>query len=139
MNHNNKKTKQKQQEKKKKHNHDKKNNKTHMNKKKKDILNKKNEIAMETSHTKIMKTLVRLCKPDLDDFEGAVSFENVRGQMIDIYDEMVDIIDFQHFFFCHGCRWPRQSSLMVLHDFTKLYANPEIRKMLRFDAHGVVS
>ena len=40
-------------------------------------LNKKNEAAMQTGHTEVMKTLVGLCKPDPHD-GLTVLFEPVR-------------------------------------------------------------
>ena len=47
-------------------------------------LNKKNDNSMQTSHTRIMNTLVGLCKPDPHDVKGKVPFEILRGQMLEI-------------------------------------------------------
>ena len=60
-------------------------------------LNKKNEAAMETGHTEIMKTLVSLCKPSPG--AGAlqstvVEFEPIRNKMLDLYGSSVDHPDF---------------------------------------------
>ena len=61
-------------------------------------LNKKNEAAMSTAHTEVMKTLVGLCKPDPSAADRTVLFEPVRERMIDLYGAIVDHPDFHHAF-----------------------------------------
>ena len=61
-------------------------------------LNKKNAASMKVSQTEIMRTLVRQCKPSLDDREGKVLFEPVRAKMTEYYWASVDHPDFHHAF-----------------------------------------
>ena len=53
-------------------------------------LNKRNEAAMTTGHTQIMKTFVGLCKPD----PHGLAFEPIRSKMFDYYGDAVDHPDF---------------------------------------------
>ena len=102
-------------------------------------LNKKNEAAMSTAHTEVMKTLVGLCKPDPSAADRTVLFEPVRERMIDLYGAMVDHPDFHHAFRfvldAGGCDSPHMKDLT---DFTSVHVNPKMRK-LRFETYAVVA
>ena len=101
-------------------------------------LNKKSENSTKTSHTEIMNTLVGLCKPDPHDVERKVPFEIVRDLMLEIYDAHVDHPDFQYAFRLVMDAGGHDSPHMKdLHDFTKVYVNPKLRKM-RSEAYKVI-
>ena len=101
-------------------------------------LKRKNEVCMKTSHTEIMNTLVGLCKPNPSDLEGKVSWEAVRDKMLEKYDAHVDHPDFQCAFRVVMDSGGHDSVHMKdLHDFTKVYVNPKLRKM-RFEAYKVI-
>ena len=102
-------------------------------------LNKKNEAAMETAHTEVMKTLVGLCKPDPTAGDRFVPFEPVRSKMIDLYGSLVDHPNFQCAFRlvldAGGCDSPHMKDM---NDFTSVHVNPKVRK-LRFETYAVVA
>ena len=102
-------------------------------------LNKKNDAAMATAHTEVMKTLVGLCKPDPHGDGRTVLFEPVRERMIDLYGAIVDHPDFQHAFRlvldAGGCDSPHMKDM---NDFTSVHVNPKVRK-LRFETYAAVA
>ena len=101
-------------------------------------LNKKNEAAMQTGHTEVMKTLVGLCKPDPRN-GLTVPFEPVRDKMIELYGSFVDHPDFHHAFrLVMDAGGADSSHMRDLHDFTSVHVNPKLRK-LRFEAYAVVA
>ena len=94
---------------------------------------------MKTSHTEIMNTLVGLCKPEPHDVSGKVPFETVRDRMIELYDAAVDHEAFYHAFRVVLDAGGHDSPHMQdLHEFTKVYVNPKLRKM-RWEAYAVIS
>ena len=102
-------------------------------------LNKKNEAAMKTAHTEIMKTLTGLCKPDPHDVEEKVPFEPVKDRMIELYGAAVDHPDFKNAFQLVLDTGGHSSPHMKdLHEYTDVFVNPKLRKM-RFEAYAVVS
>ena len=104
-------------------------------------LNKKNEAAMETAHTEIMRTLVGLCKPspDYDRSSAVAEFETIRNKMLDLYGATVDHPDFIKAFQlvveAGGADSPHMSDLQ---DFTGVFVNPKMRK-LRWETYGLVA
>ena len=103
-------------------------------------LNKKNEAAMETGHTEIMKTLVSLCKPSPGSLQSTVvEFEPIRNKMLDLYGHSVDHPDFfkafQLVLDAGGAESPHMADLQ---DFTGVFVNPKMRK-LRFETYSLVA
>ena len=86
---------------------------------------------METSHPELMRTLLKLCKPDPKHVDGKVCFENVRGQMVTKYAQHVDDPDFLHAFTLvietGGSESPHMKDL---EDFTAVYVNSKFRNVL---------
>ena len=102
-------------------------------------LNKKNDAAMKTSHTEIMKALVSLCKPSPDDMDGRVPFEPVRDKMVEWYGSGVDHPDFIWAFRVVLDAGGHDSPHMQdLHQFTTAFVNPMVRKM-NFKTYKVVA
>ena len=102
-------------------------------------LNKKNEAAMKIAHTEIMNTLVSLCKPEPGDMEGVVRFEPLRDRLVDLYGAAVDHPDFvQAFRLVLDAGGHDSPHMADLHQFTKVFVNPKVRKM-RFEAYAVVA
>ena len=102
-------------------------------------LNKRNEAAMRTGHTQIMKTLVGLCKPDPRGLDETVPFEPIRSKMVDYYGAAVDHPDFYQAFRlimdaggCNSCH------ISDLQDFTGVHVNPRLRN-LRFECYAAVA
>jgi len=94
---------------------------------------------MKTSHTEIMNTLVGLCKPQPHDLDGKVPWEPVRDKMLELYESAVDHQDFYHAFRLVIDAGGHDSPHMAdLHEFTKVYVNPKLRKM-RFEAYALVA
>ena len=101
-------------------------------------LNKKNETAMQTGHTEIMKTLVALCKPDPKSHSTVVEFEPIRNKMVDLYG-CQDHPDFHHaFHLILDAGGENNPHMKDLHDFTSVHVNPKLRK-LRFETYAVVA
>ena len=101
-------------------------------------LNKRNEAAMQTGHTEVMKTLVGLCKPDPRN-GLTVPFEPVRDKMVELYGSFVDHPDFHHAFrLVMDAGGSESPHMRDLHDFTSVHVNPKLRK-LRFEAYGMVA
>ena len=102
-------------------------------------LNKKNEAAMRTGHTQIMRTLVGLCKPDPSKADASVQFEPVRSKMVDYYGCAVDHPDFlQAFRLIMDCGGFGSPHLENLEDFTGVYVNPTFRN-LRWETYSAVA
>lgn len=100
-------------------------------------LNKCNEVAMQTAHTEIMHTLVRLCKPDPT--SNVTRFEPVRDRMVELYGSAVDHPDFHHAFRVVMDAGGHDSPHMQdLHAFTSVHVNPRKRK-LKFEVYAVVA
>ena len=91
-------------------------------------LNKKNEIAMQTAHTEVMHTLVKLCKTD--PYSGAVAFEPIRDKMLELYGSTIDHPDFHHairvVMDSGGSESPHMKDMQ---DFTYVHVNPRLRKL----------
>lgn len=102
-------------------------------------LNKRNEAAMETSHTEIMNTLVGLCKPEPSAVDGVVQFEPIRNHMVDLYGVAVDHPDFHHCFrLVMDAGGSESPHMKDLHDFTSIHVNSKLRK-LRIESYAVVT
>jgi len=98
-------------------------------------LNKRNEAAMSTAHTQIMRTLVGLCKPE----PNGVPFEPIRSKMVDYYGAAVDHPDFyQAFRLIMDAGGAGSPHMTDLHDFTSVHVNPAFRN-LRFECYAAVA
>ena len=99
-------------------------------------LNKTNEASMKTSHTEIMATLVALCKPDP---RGIVQFDPVRDKLVELYGGAAEHPDYTHAFKlvidAGGCG---STHMEDLHQFTKVFVNPKVRK-LRMETYATVA
>ena len=99
-------------------------------------LNKKNETAMKTGHTEIMRTLVSLCKPSPGTCE--VPFDPVRNRMLELYGPLVDHPDFckafQLVLDAGGQDSPHMKDLAM---FISIHVNQQIRKM-RWETYGAL-
>ena len=93
-------------------------------------------LSFNNINHQIMNMLVGLCKPDP---HGKVPFEPVRDKMLELYESSVDHPDFYHAFRVVLDAGGHDSPHMAdLHEFTKVYVNPKLRKM-RFEAYDVVA
>ena len=102
-------------------------------------LNKRNEAAMRTGHTQVMKTLVGLCKPEPSCTDLNVQFEPIRSKMVDYYGCQVDHPDFlQAFRLIMDCGGFGSPHLQDLEDFTGVYVNPTFRT-LRWECYPAVA
>ena len=100
-------------------------------------LNKKNEVAMKTSHTEIMNCLAGLCNPTPDTME--VKWEPVRDRMIELYGTAVDHPDFfQAFRLMLDLGGSGSPHVEDLREFINFCVNAKVRKM-RFEAYPVVT
>ena len=92
---------------------------------------------MQTAHTEVMHTLVKLCKTD--PYSGAVAFEPIRDKMLELYGSTIDHPDFHHAFRVvmdsGGSKSPHMKDM---HDFTSVHVNPRMRK-LRLETYAVVA